>query len=103
MKKIIFHILAFLFCLSIQAQQRFFGVIQDADGYVNVRSTSGAVIGKLLDNHVFVDWDAQKSHKEWHSVEYGAETGITKTCPSGNTYTGEIIKAASIIYQICHS
>ena len=45
MKKIIFHILAFLFCLSIQAQQRFFGVIQDADGYVNVRSTSGAVIG----------------------------------------------------------
>ena len=48
MKKIIFHILAFLFCLSIQAQQRFFGVIQDADGYVNVRSTSGAVIGKLL-------------------------------------------------------
>ena len=85
MKKIIFHILAFLFCLSIQAQQRFFGVIQDADGYVNVRSTSGAVIGKLLDNHVFVDWDAQKSHKEWHSVEYGAETGITKPCPSGNT------------------
>ena len=79
MKKIIFHILAFLFCLSIQAQQRFFGVIQDADGYVNVRSTSGAVIGKLLDNHVFVDWDAQKSHKEWHSVEYGAVTGITKT------------------------
>ena len=93
MKKIIFHILAFLFCLSIQAQQRFFGVIQDADGYVNVRSTSGAVIGKLLDNHVFVDWDAQKSHKEWHSVEYGAETGITKTCPSGNTYTGEIHKS----------
>ncbi len=93
MKKIIFHILAFLFCLSIQAQQRFFGVIQDADGYVNVRSTSGAVIGKLLDNHVFVDWNAQKSHKEWHSVEYGAETGITKTCPNGNTYTGEIHKS----------
>ena len=93
MKKIIFHILAFLFCLSIQAQQRFFGVIQDADGYVNVRSTSGAVIGKLLDNHVFVDWNAQKSHKEWHSVEYGAETGITKTCPNGNTHTGEIHKS----------
>lgn len=90
MKKIIFHILAFLFCLSIQAQQRFFGVIQDADGYVNVRSTSGEIIGKLSDNHVFVDWDAQKSHKEWHSVEYGAETGITKTCPNGNTHTGEI-------------
>lgn len=93
MKKIIFHILAFLFCLSIQAQQRFFGVIQDVDGYTNVRDTSGAVIGKLLDNHVFVDWDAQKSHKEWHNVEYGAETGITKTCPNRNTHTGEIYKS----------
>ena len=93
MKKIIFYISALLFCLPIQAQQRFFGVIQDADGYVNVRDTSGTVIGKLLDNHVFVDWDAQKSHKEWHSVEYGAETGITKTCPNGNTYTGDIHKS----------
>ena len=69
MKKIISYILAFLLCLPTQAQQRFFGVIQDADGYTNVRDTSGMVIGKLLDNHVFVDWDAQKSHKEWHSVE----------------------------------
>jgi hypothetical protein len=68
MNKIIFYTLAFLFCLPTQAQQRFFGVIQDADGYTNVRDTSGTVIGKLLDNHVFVDWDAQKSHKEWHSV-----------------------------------
>ena len=66
MNKIIFYTLAFLFCLPTQAQQRFFGVIQDADGYTNVRDTSGTVIGKLLDNHVFVDWDAQKSHKEWH-------------------------------------
>ena len=93
MNKIIFYTLAFLFCLPTQAQQRFFGVIQDADGYTNVRDTSGTVIGKLLDNHVFVDWDAQKSHKEWHSVEYGAETGITKTCPNGNTHTGEIHKS----------
>ena len=93
MKKIIFYISAILFCLPIQAQQRFFGVIQDADEYVNVRGTNGTVIGKLLDNHVFVDWDAQKRHKEWHSVEYGAETGITKTCPNGNTYAGEIHKS----------
>ena len=93
MKKIIFYILAFLFCLPTQAQQRFFGVIQDADEYVNVRGTNGTVIGKLLDNHVFVDWDAQKRHKEWHSVEYGTETGITKTCPNGNTYAGEIHKS----------
>ena len=64
MKKIIFYISAILFCLPIQAQQRFFGVIQDADGYTNVRDTSGTVIGKLLDNHVFADWDAQKNHKE---------------------------------------
>ena len=82
MKKIIFYILAFLFCLPVQAQQqRFFGVIQDADGYTNVRNTNGTVIDKLWDNHVFVDWDAQKNHKKWHSVEYGAETGITKTYP----------------------
>ncbi len=93
MKKIIFYISAILFCLPIQAQQRFFGVIQDADGYTNVRDTSGTVIGKLLDNHVFADWDAQKNHKEWHSVEYGAETGITKTCPNGNTHTGDIHKS----------
>ena len=98
MKKIIFYISAILFCLPIQAQQRFFGVIQDADGYVNVRDTSGTVIGKLLDNHVFADWDAQKSHKEWHSVEYGAETGITKTCPNGNTHTGDIHKSLSLIH-----
>ena len=46
---IIFYILAFLFCLPIQAQQqRFFGVIQDADGYTNVRDTNGTVIDKLL-------------------------------------------------------
>ncbi len=93
MKKIIFYILAFLLCLPTQAQQRFFGVIQDADGYTNVRDISGTVIGKLLDNHVFVDWDAQKSHKEWHSVEYGTETGITKTCPNENTHIGEIHKS----------
>ena len=93
MNKIIFYTLAFLFCLPTQAQQRFFGVIQDADEYVNVRGTNGTVIGKLLDNHVFVDWDAQKRHKEWHSVEYGTETGITKTCPNGNTYAGEIHKS----------
>jgi hypothetical protein len=30
MKKIIFYILAFLLCLPTQAQQRFFGVIQEA-------------------------------------------------------------------------
>ena len=59
MKKIIFYISAILFCLPIQAQQCFFGVIQDADGYVNVRSTSGEIIGKLSDNHELVDWDAQ--------------------------------------------
>ena len=54
MKKIIFYILAFLFCLPVQAQQqRFFGVIQDADGYTNVRNTNGTVIDKLWDNHVF--------------------------------------------------
>ena len=94
MKKIIFYILAFLFCLPVQAQQqRFFGVIQDADGYTNVRNTNGTVIDKLWDNHVFVDWDAQKNHKKWHSVEYGAETGITKTYPKGNTHIGEIHKS----------
>ena len=103
MKKIIFYISAILFCLPIQAQQRFFGVIQDADGYTNVRDTSGTVIGKLLDNHVFVDWDAQKSHKEWHSVEYGAETGITKTCRMEIPIQERSIKAASVIWQICHS
>jgi hypothetical protein len=98
MKMIIFYILAFLFCLPIQAQQqRFFGVIQDADGYTNVRDTNGTVIDKLLDNHVFVDWDAQKNHKKWHSVEYGAETGITKTYPNGNTHIGEIHKS-----RICY-
>ena len=47
MKKIIFYILAFLLCLPTQAQQRFFGVIQDADGYTNVRDTSGTIIGKV--------------------------------------------------------
>lgn len=93
MKKIIFYILAFLFCLPTQAQQCFFGVIQDADGYVNVRDTSGTIIGSLSDNHVFFDWDAQKSHKEWHSIEYGAEIGIIKTCPNGNAYTREIHKS----------
>lgn len=93
MKKIIFYILAFLLCLPTQAQQRFFGVIQDADGYANVRDTSGTVIGKLLDNHVFVDWDAQKNCKEWHSIEYVTEKGITKTYPNGNTHTGEIHKS----------
>ena len=52
MKKIIFYILAFLFCLPAQAQQqRFFGVIQDADGYTNVRDTNGTVIDKLLEMH----------------------------------------------------
>ena len=81
MKKIIFYISAILFCLPIQAQQRFFGVIQDADGYTNVRDTSGTVIGKLLDNHVFVDWDAQKSHKEWHSVESVSYTHLYATIP----------------------
>ena len=81
---IIFYILAFLFCLPIQAQQqRFFGVIQDADGYTNVRDTNGTVIDKLLDIMCLSIGDAQKNHKKWHSVEYGAETGITKTYPNG--------------------
>ena len=93
MRKIIFYLLAILFCLPTQAQQRFFGIIHDADRYANVRDTSGAVIGKLLDNHVFVDWDVQKSHKEWHSIEYGTDTGITKTYPHGSTHTGEIHKS----------
>ena len=93
MRKIIFYLLAILFCLPTQAQQRFFGIIHDADRYANVRDTSGAVIGKLLDNHVFVDWDAPKSHKEWHSIEYGTDTGITKTYPHGSTHTGEIHKS----------
>ena len=93
MKKIIFCIPAFLLCLSIQAQRCFFGVIQDADGYVDVRDTSGTIIGGLSDNHVFFDRDAQKSHKEWHSVEYGTGMGITKTWPNGNTHAGEIHKS----------
>ncbi|MDY3069672.1 MAG: hypothetical protein SOR57_08500 [Parabacteroides sp.] len=92
MKKIIFYILSFLFCLPIRSQQRFFGVIQDADGYTNVRDSSGTVISRLSDNHVFFDWDAENGHKEWHSIEYGTETGMTRTYPDGNTYTGEIHK-----------
>lgn len=94
MKKIIFYILAFLACSPIQAQQqRFFGIIQDADGYANVRDTNGTIIDRLSDNQVFFDWDAQKSRKEWHSIEYGTGTGIIKTCPNGNTHTGEIHKS----------
>lgn len=93
MKKIIFYILVLLLCLPIQAQQCFFGVIEDADGYVNVRDTSGTVIGRLSDNHVFFDWDAEESHEKWHSVEYGAETGITKPYPDGNAHTGKVHKS----------
>lgn len=90
MKKVIFYIVTFLLCVPIRAQQRFFGVIQEADGYANVHDTSGAIIGRLSNSHVFFDWDAQKRHKEWHSIEYGGEMGITKTCPSENTHTGKI-------------
>lgn len=80
MKKIILHILALLFCLSSQAQQHFFGIIQDADGYVNVRDSAKTIIDKLADNQVFFDWDAAdgKDSTEWHNIEYAAELGITK-------------------------
>ena len=93
MKKKSLYILAFLFCLPIHAQECFFGIIQNADGYVNVRDTSGTVIGRLSENRVFFDWDAVESHEEWHRVEYGPETGITKTYPNGNTHTGKIHKS----------
>lgn len=81
MKKIILYISVLPFCLSLQAQQHFFGIIQDADGYVNVRDSAKTIIDKLADNQVFFDWDAAgwKDSTEWHSIEYAAKPGITKS------------------------
>lgn len=81
MKKIILYILALPFCLSSQAQEQFFGVIRDADGYVNVRDSAKIIIDKLVDNQVFFDWDAAdwKGSTEWHSIDYAAKPGITKS------------------------
>lgn len=92
MKKIILYILALPFCLSSQAQEQFFGVIRDADGYVNVRDSAQAVIDQLPDNLVFFDWNgAQKGAPEWHSIEYAAKSGITKSGgEKGLTRRGEI-------------
>ena len=56
MNKIIFYTLAFLFCLPTQAQQRFFGVIQDADGYTNVRDTSGTLIIIEFVKKIHIKW-----------------------------------------------
>lgn len=93
MKKIILYLLAVLFCLSLQAQQHFFGIIQDTDGYVNVRDNAKRIIGKLADNQVFFDWDAAgwKDSTEWHSIEYATEGGITKSSgEKGLTRRGRI-------------
>ena len=35
----------------------------------------------------------KRAIKDGNSVEYGAETGITKTCPNGSTYTGRFYKS----------
>ncbi|MCD8268979.1 MAG: hypothetical protein LUD46_11380 [Parabacteroides sp.] len=95
MKKIILYgLLTLLPCSCAQAQWHFFGIIQDTDGYVNIRDTDKSVIDKLFDNHVFFDWDARTDEPDadWHNIEYGAETGITK-CNDKNTKTGEIHKS----------
>lgn len=85
--------------LSVQAQGYFFGIIQDKDGYVNVRNDQKAVIDKLTENHVFFDWNTNNDPKaEWHGITYGAETGITRENPHGtNTTTGNIHKS-----RICY-
>lgn len=100
MKKIILYILALPFCLSSQAQEQFFGVIRDADGYVNVRDSAKIIIDKLADNQVFFDWDAAdwKDSTEWHSIEYAAKPGITKSDgEKGLTRRGRIHRS-----RICH-
>ena len=72
MKQIILYLLILPLCLSAQTQQGFFGIIEGAG------------------NRVFFDWDAHDHRREWHSVEYGTETGITKTFPGGNTRKSEV-------------
>ena len=72
MKQIILYLLILPLCLSAQTQQDFFGIIEGAG------------------NRVFFDWDAHDHRREWHSVEYGTETGITKTFPGGNTRKSEV-------------
>lgn len=91
MKKIILYLLALPFCLSSQAQEKFFGVIHDADGYVNVRDSAQAVIDQLPDNLVFFDWDAARCNDqaEWHYIEYAPQGGINKTI-TGDGRTGRI-------------
>ena len=72
MKQIILYLLILPLCLSAQTQQGFFGIIEGAG------------------NCVFFDWDAHDHRREWHSVEYGTETGITKTFPGENTRKSEV-------------
>lgn len=89
----------FFFCLlpgiSLQAQFHFFGIIEDKDGFVNVRNDNKKIIDKLTENHVFFDWNSLNyPDSEWHDIVYGAEAGITRqNSHSTNTKDGQIHKS----------
>ena len=92
-------ILMSVFCA--QAQNRVVGIIEDADGYVNVRDDKHAVIDRLNKNHVFYDYTAfgGDGTEPWHSITYGAETGITKTWGNTANVKNGLIHKSRICYM----
>jgi hypothetical protein len=75
MKKILFFVSLFMTCFA-QAQ---FGIVQDKDGYVNVRdeqSTSSKIVGKLNSNTIIPIFNEENEglkNSNWLLVEYQAE------------------------------
>lgn len=99
MKPIVLSILLFLSIFSVHAQIEWLGIINDPDGYTNVRADSSMlIIDKLYNNQVFFDWNTRSEIEDgvkdnWHHIEYGAKNGMTMIYSGTESKTGRVHKS----------